>query len=74
MASSTKKPAAAIKNASLVFNPDWVSDPAPPWLREFIKTDLLRQHTELQLKATIDMMKVQQEYLARSLELVQKSK
>lgn len=74
MASSTKKAAAPIQNASLVFNPDWVSDPAPPWLREFIRADLLRQHTELQLKATIDMMKIQQDYLARSLDLVQKSK
>jgi hypothetical protein len=71
---ATKPVAPQIDSSLLKFDPKWVFDPAPPWLRDYLKGDLLKKHLELQLEAQGKLLQVQADFVNQSLEMVRKSK
>ena len=56
------------------FKPGWATDPAPPWLRDFFKGDILKKHAELQLEAQAKVLQIQADFLTQSLDMMRKSK
>lgn len=74
MATKPVKPAPQIDSSLLEFRPRWVFDPAPPWLRDHLKGDLLKKHLELQLEAQAKLLQVQTDFVNQSLDMVRKSR
>ncbi|NGZ11123.1 MAG: hypothetical protein CV088_17360 [Nitrospira sp. LK70] len=59
---------------ALAFNPDWVKDPVPPWIRNFLDKTVLRELAIVQLEYQKNLLDLQSKTTERALGVLRQSK
>lgn len=59
---------------ALAFNPDWVRDPVPPWIRNFLDKALLRELAIVHLEYQKNLLELQVKTTERALGVIRQHK
>jgi hypothetical protein len=61
-------------SSALRFNPDWFTDPAPPWVLDHLTPAVIRQLAVIQLESTIAIHQVRIDAAKKAIEIVSRVK
>ena len=58
----------------LRFDPDWIKDPVPPWIRNFLDKAVLRELAIIELEYQKNLLEMQAKVTDRALAVIRQSK